>query len=728
MALQTRSRFRSSLPVPGPSGRSRPWAITALALAAAQAALAAEPNTAEPDTAEPAASATERITVTGRAEPAAAGVTGFGDLPLSRSPFQVAGIGNGAIADRGLTGLSGLTRVDASVADAYNAPGYWSNLTVRGFVLNSAYNYRRDGLPISAQTVIALENKDRIEVLKGTSGAQAGTSAPGGLANLVVKRPRGIDRSTVFLGWTEQASWKIAADVERRVGDSDALAWRLNAAYESLDPLLENAEGERHLVALAGQARLAAGRLLEAEVELSHQSQRSMAGFSLLGERLPSAGSVSPRLNLNNQPWAQPVVNDGTTASLRWTEPLDADWQLVAQALGQRLDMDDRMAFPYGCSAEERWDRYCSDGTVDYYDYRSDGERRDTLAGSVALEGRMRWAGMTHTLSLGALHSDFHQHDNTQIYQWAGVGTVDGRTVIEAPEPEPYLNAGRRERSTELHLRDHVALSADTGLWLGLRHTRLDRGYDQSFTTPFVALSHQWHPALMVYGSWGQGVESEVVPDLAAKYTNHGEVLPALRSRQAELGLKWRERDGALGLTAFDIRRPATEDVGCDADGANCTRRTDGDWRHRGVEADGEWRLGAFGVQGSVMWLRARREGASDGGANGLQPTNVPSRSARLLATWQVAALPGLQAQAGVSHESEREVLPDNSITLPAWTRLDASLRYTQRLGGREAIWRAGVDNLTDRRAWRESPYQFGHAYLYPLEPRTFRISLQVGL
>ena len=33
------------------------------------------------------------------------------------------------------------------------------------------------------------------------------------------------------------------------------------------------------------------------------------------------------------------------------------------------------------------------------------------------------------------------------------------------------------------------------------------------------------------------------------------EVLPALRSRQAELGLKWREHDWALGLAAFDIRR-----------------------------------------------------------------------------------------------------------------------------------------------------------------------------
>ena len=38
------------------------------------------------------------------------------------------------------------------------------------------------------------------------------------------------------------------------------------------------------------------------------------------------------------------------------------------------------------------------------------------------------------------------------------------------------------------------------------------------------------------------------------------------------------------------------------------------------------------------------------------------------------------------------------------------------------------IDNLFDQRAWRESPYQFGHAYLFPLQPRTLRVSLQVDL
>ena len=75
------------------------------------------------------------------------------------------------------------------MGDGYNAEGYWDFLTVRGFVLDNRFNYRRDGLPISAETSIPLDNKSRIEVLKGTSGMLAGIGSPGGMVNLVVKRP-----------------------------------------------------------------------------------------------------------------------------------------------------------------------------------------------------------------------------------------------------------------------------------------------------------------------------------------------------------------------------------------------------------------------------------------------------------------------------------------------------------------------------------------------------------
>ena len=48
-----------------------------------------------------------------------------------------------------------------------------------------------------------------------------------------------------------------------------------------------------------------------------------------------------------------------------------------------------------------------------------------------------------------------------------------------------------------------------------------------------------------------------------------------------------------------------------------------------------------------------------------------------------------------------------------------------QTLGDAKLVWRIGLDNAADRRAWKEAPYQFGHAYLYPLQPRTWHASVQ---
>ena len=68
-------------------------------------------------------------------------------------------------------------------------------------------------------------------------------------------------------------------------------------------------------------------------------------------------------------------------------------------------------------------------------------------------------------------------------------------------------------------------------------------------------------------------------------------------------------------------------------------------------------------------------------------------------------------------------VLPDNSVQIPSCDDASTSARATRRKSSAGTTWtlRAGIDNVFDRRAWRESPYQFSHAYLFPLEPRTLR-------
>jgi iron complex outermembrane receptor protein len=688
------------------------------------------------------------ITITGQS-PGKVGVAGFGDIPLASSPLQASVYGSAQLADNGIASVGGLTRLDASLGDAYNADGYYSIISARGYTLDNRFNYRRDGLPINAETALAFDNKDRVEVLKGASGIQAGTSSPGGLVNLVVKRPAGTVRGARIEA--KQAGSVLAAvDLGERFGADGAFGLRLNAAVEHLNPMQRNTQGRRSLFALAGDWQLGADTLLQAEFESSRQTQPSVAGFSMLGNSVPDARSIDPRINLNDQPWRQPVVLNGETASIKLTQRLNSDWKATVHGMQQRLHSDDRTAFPYGVydpatyDCPQWCDRYAPDGTFTYWEFVSDNERRTSQALSFAVSGQVRTAGVEHNIETGVLATRYTGRFQDQVFDIAGLGKIDG-SLVSPPSPgTPDANTNRDERSTEFFVRDAMRINAGWQLWAGLRHTRIDREaqrtsadgngslrrtqYAQALTTPWLALAYELTPRTTAYASWGQGMESDVAPN-RARYTNAGQALPALKSRQSEVGVKHEGQAIAASLALFDINRPQSADIGACSAANSCTRQIDGSAHHKGIEAAATWRLADWTLQGSAMGLQAQSEGSAQAGVNGTRPVNVPRATLRLGGEYRLPVRPALALQANMTAESDRQVLPyDTSVRIAGWAKLDLGARWLQKLNGSTLTWRLGLDNATNQRAWKESPYQFGHVYLYPLAPRTFRASLQVAI
>ena len=444
------------------------------------------------------ADAPQRVTVS--ADRPAAGITGFGNLPLASVPMQVDVTTDEQMKDLGIRRLSDIATIDAAVGDGYNAEGYYDFLSVRGFVLDNRFNYRRDGLPISAETSIPLDNKSRIEVLKGTSGMLAGIGSPGGMVNFVVKRPTDAPIREGFVSWQQDGSVLASTDLGDRFGEQRQFGLRLNAAYEHIDPQTYVADGDRYLLALAGDWRLGADTMLEAEIENSRRSQPSVPGFSVLGSVVPEPGN--PRINLNNQPWTQPSQFNATTGSLRWRQRLDPQWSLLAQAATQQLETDDNLAFPYGCSAEGFYDRYCSDGTYDLYDFRSENERRQSYVVDVALNGALLTGSVRHALTVGVQLNQVRNRFQDQAFNYAGIGNVEGTLMTPAAPARTVINTNRNARSAEAYLRDAIAFDTRNTLWLGLRYThqsvdtvRTDgtaaASYSQSYAAPWLALSHK---------------------------------------------------------------------------------------------------------------------------------------------------------------------------------------------------------------------------------------------
>ena len=432
--------------------------------------------------------------------------------------------------------------------------------------------------------------------------------------------------------------------------------------------------------------------------------------------------------------------------------------RVVAHGLTQRLRTDDRVAFPFGCTVSNPApggidyypDRFCPNGDFDYDDFRSDNERRRSDSLDVSLHGKAATGPLRHSFVGGVLRTVVRNRFQDQTNYYPGHGNVDGSVMTVTGVGEPSANTDRDERSTELYLRDAIALTRDTTAWLGARHTQLARSsaptdgspgtaYRQSLTTPFAALSHAYAPGQLVYASWGRGVESEVVSNkllvvgtgssalTVPRYTNAGQALPAAKSRQVELGLKGGSENLEWNVAAFDIDQPKFGGVG-ECSGMPCAGGLTGRQRHRGVEANGGWRSGPWDLRAGLQWLRARVRTPDEPTTDDKRPTNVPALSARLQGGYSVASIPGLNVQAAAIYESAREVLPDNSIQIPGYARVDLGMRWQRRVGANAWTLRLGVDNLFDRRAWRESPYQYDHAYLFPMQSRTVRASLQVDL
>ena len=673
---------------------------------------------------------------------ARASISGLGNTPGWQAPVQAQTYGQTILRDAGITRLADLTKLDASVTDAYNAIGYWDSMNVRGFKLDNALNYRREGLPINGETRIALDNKAAIEIFKGTSGIQAGTSAPSGLVNYLVKRPDTSLRE-VTLGLNDRGGWLLATDLSERFGERREYGLRVNAAHEDVRPTTQAADGRRRLAAVAGDWQLTRDARLEAEFEHSFLSQPSVPGYSLLGTALPSAKSLDPTTNFNNQSWSRPVEMQGNTGSLRWTQAWGGGWRSQVSYGEQRLQSTDRGGFPFGCATETNCASYYADGNFDYYDFHSHGEHRSTRAFNATLNGEVSTGPVRHELTFGLLRSNHETHLNTSTYSLVGTGNVSGVFTVGSSNSLDYVSTNRSERSTELSIVDAVSHDGPWRAWVGLRHTQLKRdtsltdgsanaSLDEGVSTGWAALGYLLAEQTQAYVSWGQGIEASVVQNQQyTTYTNAGEVLPVRRSRQLEVGLKSVAGGQQWGVNAFQIHRPVANKITQDdgLGGSVYTYLNDGETVHRGLEASWQWRNASWqtSLAGALLDTERRGSQRTDVAINGKPATNVPDHTLRASVAWRVPGFESTWLQTDVIHEGPRAVTADDSVRLSSWTRTDLGLRTATTVAGNNVVWRVNVHNVFNLRNWREAPTYSDHVYLMPQAPRSVSATASVS-
>ncbi|KYG62416.1 hypothetical protein AZI86_16420 [Bdellovibrio bacteriovorus] len=662
--------------------------------------------------------ASELSTVEVSASQEASPATYFPQIPLESLPLSSQVLSESEKDSAQILRLSDITRVDASASDSYNASGYWDFLTVRGYTLDNRFSYLREGLPINAETSIPLDNKKSIEILNGLSGMQIGASSPGGMVNLNVLRPPALGTAKkIFTSVNDEGGYLFGADVGGRLEKN---AYRAVVAYEELKPPIDHNQGHRYLVSYAHDFIFSDTTLLQFEIENSKRSQPSQASLSLLGNRIPDP---APRVNLNNQPWTTPVVFGATTSTLAFHHRFSAYLQGSVIFGIQDLKTDDRLAYPYGCSAENNFDRYCSDGSFDVYDFRSDNEHRRSESAKVVLSWTDSSGALSHALQVGALAYQNRDRFNKQAYNYVGIGNTNTSPVLPEDGSLNDENTNRDSDVLDLFAYDSVKYYS-WGLWAGARSSHIKRSsvrtngsrptsYDESYLLPWAAVSYDFENAF-AYLSYGTGVETFVTPNRPT-YTNPGQFVDDVRSQQFELGLR-DPKGAAWKIAVFEIHRPVVADAAPEY-------KVDGKAAHRGIEAEVKTDVSAWTLGASTMLLEAKRvESTLQPDLNDKRPVNVPKSIWRAFTNYNVNA--NLKLSGLFSYEGDRAITGDNSLLLKSWSRWDLGGIYTWRRSPNTFNAQLFIENVLDSKFWKESPTQYGHIYLYAAKERTLTLSL----
>ncbi len=677
-------------------------------------------------------------------DPHGTGIDGWGNASLHDTPAAVTVIDRDQIDAQHVRTLSELARNDAALGDNYAPVGYYQNIAIRGYPLDLGTGYRINGLMVPGEQVVALQNVQRVDILKGLAGLQAGVMEPGGVVNYISKRP--TDVRTVTLGTDSHGSRLVGLDIGGWLTPTFGL--RANLAWQDIHSHVEHADGRHNAYALAADWHVTPTTTLELDTDYQASAQNSVSGYQLLGGDIVPRHADPDRM-LGAQPWQQPVRIHTSNASARLRHAFGERWQLRLAAGHSRSVIDDNVAFAYGCygtpecaDGSHPGNFFAPNGDYDIYDYRSPDDTRASDQARATLEGGFDTGAVGHELTLGV--DVFHR----TIRNRADVNEYVGSSNIHAPSPPAFpaspLQPGKPVRTFDAWQRAAFALDrmhiGEHWQWLvGARFVRLhERTWDDDDgsaeraerlhrTLPQTAVLWQPDAALTAYASYSEGLS--LGKEAPFWTSNDGAFLGPRLSRQIEIGGKYRWRDALqLGVAMYHIRQP-WQHARPDDSIAGFTFVQRGEEVHDGVELSADGDITAhLHLHTSISHIRARARHADTPAYEGHQVVNVPCLRALVRLGWTVPWMPSLTVSGGWRYAASNPATPDGRVSVPAYHVVDAGIRFRHTVSGHPVTWRLGVDNLFNRFYWRDTGGAYGDHYLFPGAPRQARLSVNMGL
>ncbi|KLV04204.1 ligand-gated channel protein [Photobacterium aquae] len=608
------------------------------------------------------------------------------------TPGQVAVIDEQVIDEQRASTLGEVLKNDSSISEGGKGRNR-ETFTLRGFELSSGESFLRDGKQHWSHYRQPIELLERVEVLKGPAGLLYGKSAPGGLVNMVSKKPTYETQVNVSQDIGSNNRTRTMADISGSLNADQTLRARAVLAKEDYDSWRSYTDGST-----PSTNRFVGGLFVDYDVTDNvtvsfHYDRTNDDGSVDTGAYIVDGEPVLGREHVWDAQWSN-IENDVENIGVDVVAQLSDVWRVAASYNHQDFERRDIESF----SKPETYDPTTGTFTYNGYD-RWDNWKFNTA--NVDFVGEFDALGMSHQMLVGANWLGYYY--KTQSEYLKGYTATVGQPMIK-PSELHYSN-GRYREPTErdsygIYLQDMVTINDQ---WQVLAGVRFDRNETDAgnFNNVLPKAAVIFHPAEngSIYATYSESFEPKDPID-DAQDVNDGMELDPVKGILYEVGTKWELFDGQALVSAaiFDItqeNKVVTEDVS-NVSGKESITTQVGEQKHRGAEFSATgYVTEKLALNGSFTYLDAEIIDPTNATIDGKRPADVPEYAASIWSRYSVTN--NTDVNLGLFYQGSRFGDSANTYKKDAYTRVDAgvahTINYDQNL---DVIMRLNVNNLFD--------------------------------
>jgi iron complex outermembrane receptor protein len=602
--------------------------------------------------------------------------------------------------DDALYNVSGITQGN-------NFGGTSDTVMKRGFGDNRDGSIMRDGMPI-VQGRSLNATTERVEVLKGPASLLYGIQDPGGVINVVSKRPQLQSYNALNLRGSTYGEGKNGSgggfDSTGALGDS-GLAYRLVVDHEDEDYWRNYGVHRESLVApsLAWYGE-------NTQVQLAYEHREFVYPFD-------RGTAIDPR---TNRPLSIP-------AERRLDEPFN---DMEGRSDLYRLEVDHQFNEDWKAHFGYSWNRETYDasqvrvtgvnatnGTLTRSIDGTHGALSTDRFATLSFDGKVQIGGLQNDLLFG-LDSEYRKIYRSDLIRQNSLSTfsylnpVYGREVEGTTVRATDSAQTDKRRTDALFFQDAVHLDEHWILVAGARWQTFDQyagrgrpfkantdNHDQAWV-PHAGVVYKVDDTLSLYGSYSESLKpSSSIAPLTGGLVIDSSIAPE-EGKSWEIGAKLDLPDSLSATVAlFDITKRNVMVLTEDAVTRESVYSVAGEVKSRGLEVDVSGQLSErWSLMGSYAYTDAKVTQDPDFQGNRLQ--NVAKHSGSLSAVYDVGTILGgdrLRVGAGARYVGERAGDAVNDFDLPSYTVADAFASYETKLDEHKVRFQLNVKNLFDK-------------------------------